>query len=263
VTIDLSLKGRHALVCGASRGIGRATALLLSQCGATVTVLARRASLLEQLVPELERAGAPRAFAVPLDLEERELVTTRIGAHLSAHGPVHVLINNTGGPPGGPILEAQPEAFEKAFARHVLSPQLLVQLLLPGMRAAGFGRIINIVSTSVREPVENLGVSNTIRGAVATWAKSVSKELPPGITINNVLPGFTETERLESLRQATAARTGKSAEQVTADWSATVPERRMARPEEIAAAVGFLASPAASYIRGVSLAVDGGRMASI
>ncbi len=261
--VDLSLKGRHALVCGASSGIGRAAALELARAGASITVVARRMPLLEQLSLELGEAGAAAAWPLAADLEDRASLVDRVRAHLEAHGPVQILVNNTGGPPGGPILDAAASAFEQTFSRHLLAAHELVRLLLPGMQAARYGRIINIISTSVREPIVNLGVSNTIRGAMASWAKTISKELPPGITINNVLPGYTDTERLESLRQATAARTGKSAEQVSADWIATIPERRLGRPEEIAAVIAFLASPAASYVRGVSLAVDGGRMASI
>lgn len=145
----------------------------------------------------------------------------------------------------------------------MLAPHLLVGLLLPGMRAAGYGRILNVLSTSVREPIPNLGVSNTIRGAVASWAKTLSMELPPGVTINNVLPGYTDTERLGELGAAISARTGKSGEQVRADWVATIPEGRLAEPEELGAVLAFLASPEASYIRGVSLPVDGGRLKSI
>ena len=173
------------------------------------------------------------------------------------------MINNTGGPPGGPILNASESDFLQALGRHLLASHLLVQKLVPGMEAAGYGRIINVVSTSIREPIPNLGVSNTTRGAVASWAKSLARELPSGITINNVMPGFTDTERLDGLRGAIAARTGKSLDDVQAGWMAQVPEGRLVQPEETAAAIAFLASPAAAAIRGVSLAVDGGRMRSI
>jgi 3-oxoacyl-[acyl-carrier protein] reductase len=261
--VDLSLKGKHALVCGASSGIGRATATELARLGASLTLLARREALLEQVARELEREGCPEALPLAADLDDHGSFVDRVRQHVSEHGPVHVLINNSGGPPGGAILDASARAFEETFSRHVLAAHELVRLVLPGMKGAGYGRIVNIISTSVREPIVNLGVSNTIRGAMASWAKTLSKELPPGVTINNVLPGYTETERLESLRQATATRLGKSVEQVNADWIATIPERRLGKPEEVAGVIAFLASPAASYLRGVSLAVDGGRMASI
>ncbi|MCW8140292.1 MAG: SDR family oxidoreductase, partial [Planctomycetota bacterium] len=154
-------------------------------------------------------------------------------------------------------------ALLEAFGRHVLGAHLLVRLVLPGMRAAGYGRIVNVVSTSVREPIPNLGVSNTVRAAVAAWAKTLSKELPPGVTINTVLPGYTDTERLASLAEGAAARTGKAVEDVRKGWLATIPEGRLGRPEELGAVIAFLASPAAAYVRGVALPVDGGRLNGI
>ncbi len=254
---------RRALVCGASQGIGRATALALAADGVAVTALARRGALLEALLPELRTAGAPEARAVVADLDDRAGLDASLTALLDAHGPHHILILNTGGPPPGPILEAEPEAFARAFARHVLAGHRLLQRLLPGMRAAGWGRVVNVVSTSVREPIPNLGVSNTTRAAVAGWAKSVSDELPPGVTINSVLPGATDTERLGSLAEHLAAVRGTSVAEVQAEWRNQIPERRLAEPREIAAVIAFLASPAAAYLRGQAIAVDGGRMRSI
>ena len=172
-------------------------------------------------------------------------------------------INNTGGPPGGPLLEATPHAFLETFGRHVLAAHGLAQLLVPGMKEQGYGRIVNVISTSVREPISGLGVSNTIRGAMASWAKTLANEVGPNITVNNVLPGSTDTERLEGLADARAAKTGKTREQVYKEYESVIPEGRLAEPEEIAAAIAFLASPDAAYIRGVSLQVDGGRMKSI
>jgi 3-oxoacyl-[acyl-carrier protein] reductase len=256
--LPLDLNGKSALVCGASSGIGRETALALAAQGARVTVLARRADRLEALVPALLAAGAPEADAIVADLDDRPGLIAAVG-----QGRWQILINNTGGPPGGPLLTAEPAALEVAFGRHVLSAQTLLRIVLPSMKAAGYGRIINVLSTSVREPIPNLGVSNTIRGAMASWAKSVSKELPPGITINNVLPGFTDTERLTSLKAAVAKRTGATDADVHAMWLGRVPEGRLGRPEELAGVIGFLVSPAAAYIRGQSLAVDGGRLNSI
>jgi 3-oxoacyl-[acyl-carrier protein] reductase len=257
---DTSLQGRHALVCGASRGIGRAAALALAARGASVTALARSADSLNQVVKELLAAGAPEARPLVGDLDQRPELEALVRNLLERHGPIHVLVNNSGGPAPGPLLDADAHDLVAGFCRHILGAQRLVQLLLPGMREAGYGRIVNVVSTSVREPIPNLGVSNTVRGAMASWAKTLSKELPPGVTINNVLPGYTATERLGQLARSIAERTGKTVEQVEAGWLETIPERRLAQPEEIGAAIAWLASPEAAYIRGVSLPVDGGRL---
>jgi 3-oxoacyl-[acyl-carrier protein] reductase len=260
---QLSLAGRHALVCGASAGIGRATALALASLGAQVTVLARRRELLATLVPELQAAGAPDARFLVLDLDDRQAVAPAVNGLLAEHGPVHVLVNNSGGPPSGRLLEASDAAFDAAIGRILLASHRLVQLVLPGMTAAGYGRIVNILSLSVREPIPNLGVGNTVRGAMAAWAKTLAGELPPGVTINNVLPGFTATERLWSLADSLAERAGTSRDQVAAAWVREVPEGRLGEPGEIASAIAFLATPAAAYVRGQNLAVDGGRIRSI
>ncbi len=256
--VRVDLAGKTALVCGASAGIGRATAVCMAASGASIIALARRADRLETLLPELAAAGAPEVRALVADLDDTESLRRAV-AGIDAQ----ILINNTGGPPAGQLSEATPEALLSAFQRHVVGGQVLLQALLPAMRAAGYGRIVNVLSTSVREPIPNLGVSNTIRGAMASWAKSLSKELPPGITINNVLPGFTATERLDSLQAAVAGRTGQTEDQVMAGWIGRVPEGRLGRPEELAQAITFLSSPLGAYIRGQSLAVDGGRLNTI
>ena len=256
--VNLNISGKTALVCGASAGIGRATALALASQGASIIALARRADRLEALLPQLIEAGAPDAKALVADLDDSEGLQTAV-----AGCRAQILINNTGGPPSGRLIDAAPRSLEVAFHRHVIGGQILLQALLPGMQADGYGRIINVLSTSVREPISNLGVSNTIRGAMASWAKSLSKELSPGITINNVLPGFTDTERLAQLKKAIAERQDCSEERVMSDWMDSVPEGRLGRPEDLAAAIAFLASPAGAYIRGQSLAVDGGRMNTI
>jgi 3-oxoacyl-[acyl-carrier protein] reductase len=260
---QLSLASRHALVCGASAGIGRAAALAIASLGAAVTVLARRRELLVTLLPELHDAGAPEARLVVADLDDRDRLVPAIEHLLADHGPVHVLVNNSGGPPAGRLLEARDADFEAAIGRILLSSHRLVQLVLPGMRGAGFGRIVNVLSLSVREPIPNLGVGNTVRGAMAGWAKTLAMELPPGITINNVLPGYTATERLWSLADTTAEREGSTRADVEAAWVRDVPEARLGEPQEIAAAIAFLASPAAAFVRGQSLVVDGGRIRSI
>ena len=254
---------RHVLVCGATSGIGRASALRFAREGMKVSALARSAEALEALTAELSEAGAPAAYGLALDLEDLEGLEVAITAHLESEGPLEVLINNSGGPPGGPLLEATPADFTKAFTRHLFASHLLVRLLLPGMEAAGFGRIVNVISTSVREPIANLGVSNTTRGAMASWAKTLSKELPPCVTINSILPGFTDTPRLTSLAAGLAEKRGTSPEQVRATWLAGVPVGRLGRPEETASAIAYLCGEDAGYVRGQALAVDGGRLNSI
>lgn len=259
--MDLALTGRRALVCGASAGIGRAAAVELAGLGARVVALARRAERLEALLAELPGDGHQALVA---DLDDRAGLEATVERLLAEGGPVHVLVNNTAGPKAGPLLDASPDEFLQGFQRHVLAAQLLVQRLVPGMRQDGYGRIVNVVSTSVRIPIPNLGVSNTIRGAMASWAKTMAGELAPmGITVNNVLPGFTDTERLEALMQGAAARTGQEAAAVAEAWRVSVPMGRFGRPEELGAVIAFLASPAAAYVTGESLRVDGGRTGSI
>lgn len=261
--MDLDLTGRHALVCGASEGIGRAAAHELALLGADVTVLARREHALREVVDALPCRGAQRHRSLVADVSQRDALAGAIGELVDA-GPVHVLVNNTGGPPGGAVLDADEAAFLDAFGRHLLANHALVQAVAPGMRAAGWGRVVNVVSTSVYEPIAGLGVSNTIRGAVASWAKTLSRELAAhGITVNNVLPGYTDTARIDQILRERSAASGRSREEVLASMLASVPAGRMARPEETGGVIAFLCSPAAAYVTGVSLAVDGGRMQSI
>jgi 3-oxoacyl-[acyl-carrier protein] reductase len=262
--MDLNLDGKHALVCGASAGIGRAAALELALLGADVTLLARRAETLEAVASSLPRkAEGQRHDWIAADISEHDALAARVRA-LAAANPVHILINNTGGPPGGRAIDAEADAYLDAFNRHLLANQVLTRTVLPGMQAAQWGRIVNVISTSVKEPIVNLGVSNSIRGAVASWAKTLSRELAhDGITVNNVLPGYTRTQRLEQILDDRSASSGKSRDAIAAAMLSTVPVGRFAEASEIAAAIAFLASPAAAYINGVSLAVDGGRMQSI
>jgi 3-oxoacyl-[acyl-carrier protein] reductase len=257
---ELRLDGRRALVCGASEGIGRAVAFALASLGASVLALARSSERLASLSAELPRPSAgQRHDWVAADLDQPEKLSDRLGAAI-AHDPPLIVVHNAGGPPPGPAHLAASEDYERAFRRHLLAGQTLLSLVLPAMREAGFGRWINIISTSVREPIPDLGVSNTVRAAVAAWAKTLSLELAPfGITVNSVLPGYTQTGRLERLIADRAAKTGQNAEAVAATLRAGIPMGRFARPEEIAAVAAFLASPAAGYLTGQAIAVDGGR----
>ncbi|MFQ5549899.1 MAG: SDR family oxidoreductase [Gemmatimonadales bacterium] len=259
--MEIGLTGKNALVCGSSQGIGRAAAEALARNGARVTLLARDRDTLASVAQSLD--GAAHDF-LTADFDDPEQVRRVVAEYLNSSAPFHILVNNTGGPKAGEIVEAQGDEFLLAFKRHLVCNQLLAQALLPGMKAAGYGRIVNIASTSVREPIRGLGVSNTIRGAVASWAKTLAREVAPdGVTVNNVLPGYTDTARLRSLINTRAEATGQTVEQVTQSWVDVIPTGRFASPAEIAVAIAFLASPAASYITGVSLPVDGGRIAAI
>ena len=263
--MDLSLQNRRALVCGSTQGIGRAAAIELASLGAQVTLMARQATALAEVCQALPRPQGQEHGYLVADFADPDQVRQVVGSWLATLAePVHILVNNTGGPPGGPLIDADPAAFLRAYDMHLICNHHLVQLLRPGMAAAGFGRIINVISTSVKQPINGLGVSNTTRGAVAAWAKTLANELgPEGITVNNVLPGFTETERLFAIIRDRAAKTGQSEEAVADGLRQTTPARRFAQAAEVAAAVAFLASPAAGYINGINLPVDGGRTGSL
>jgi 3-oxoacyl-[acyl-carrier protein] reductase len=261
--MDLDLIGKHALVCGGSEGIGRAAAHELAMLGAHVTLLARRADALESALATLPRQHDQHHGWLAADMSQADALRAQVEGLVSSK-PVQILVNNTGGPPGGPALTAEIPAFLDAFNKHLVANQTLVQAVVPGMQGANWGRIVNVISTSVREPIVGLGVSNTIRGAVASWSKTLSRELAPfGITINNVLPGYTETGRIAQIVGERARATGQTEAAILENMRRNVPAGRFAAPEEIGGVIAFLCSPAAAYINGVSLAVDGGRMQSI
>lgn len=258
-----TMMGTRALVCGSSAGIGKSTAVALATLGAEVVLLARDPGKLEAVRSQLPTPAGQKHGQLAADFARPEGVRAVV-AELVASSPVHVLVNNTGGPPGGPLLDAQASSLVEAFAAHVLASHALVQACVPAMKQAKFGRIINIISTSVKAPIPGLGVSNTIRGAMASWAKTLAGELGPfGITVNNVLPGFTSTDRLDTLISARAGASGQSREQIADAMRASIPLGRFARPEEIADAVAFLAGPAGSYVTGINLPVDGGRLPTL
>lgn len=261
--MHLSLIGKNALVGGASAGIGKAVAIELAALGANVTLVARTENALQQTANLLDTSQEQVHRYIVADFSDSEGLLQKVRVLLEKQD-VHILVNNTGGPPGGPITEATESAFAQAWHNHLICNQLLAQAVLPGMKNKGFGRIINVISTSVKEPLDNLGVSNTTRWAVAGWAKTWANEVGQwGVTVNNVLPGYTMTGRLAEIIEKRAAATGASPEAVESQFKSHVPARRFAQPEEVAAAVAFLATPAAGYINGVNLPVDGGRTRSL
>lgn len=261
--MELSLLNKNALVCGSTQGIGKAAAIELALLGANVTLLARNEDSLKTALADLDTTqGQQHNYLVANFADTAALKTLAEGA--IKQGNYHILVNNTGGPPAGPILNATTDEFLSAFTNHLLANQVITQAVVASMKAANYGRIINIISTSVKQPLPGLGVSNTIRAAVGNWAKTLAGELGPfGITVNNVLPGATATQRLQSIIINNAAKKSKTEDEVQAHMLAEIPAGRFAQPEEVAAAVAFLASPAAGYINGINLPVDGGRTGNL
>lgn len=258
--MNLDLSEKNALVCGSSKGLGKATAIELAKLGANITLVARSANIMAELISQLDRSAGQTHDFLAADFTNRADLKRKI-AGLTTVKTIHILINNTGGPPAGTIEESPEDAFLEAFQNHLICNQLLTQQVVPGMKAAGYGRIINIVSTSVKQPLEGLGVSNTVRAAVAGWAKTWSNELAPfGITMNNVLPGATNTDRLRDIISNKATKLGVPEAQIIQEMQAEIPMGRFADASEIAAVVAFLATPAAGYLTGVSIPVDGGRI---
>ncbi len=261
--MNLDLRGKKALVCGSTQGIGKAAAIELALLGASITLVARNEEKLQRTVHDLATASGQRHSYLVADFDFPDRLKSDIEKYVSKE-TAHILINNTGGPPAGPALTASTDEFVKAFSNHLLCNQILVQAVVPGMKEADYGRIINIISTSVKMPIRGLGVSNTIRGAVANWAKTLSVELGPfGITVNNVLPGASMTGRLQAIILDRSQKQNKTTEQVTREMISEIPAGRISSSEEVAAAIAFLATPAAGYINGINLPVDGGRTGSL
>lgn len=261
--MNLNINNKNALICGSTSGIGKASAMELASLGANITLVARNEDKLNQVLSELPSEDGQEHRYLIADFGNPDSLKQTLSKDLKNRN-YHILINNTGGPKGGPIFNAELSEFVNTFKQHLLCNHVLVQAVVPGMKKEGYGRIINIISTSVKQPIEGLGVSNTIRGAVASWSKTLATELGPfGITVNNILPGATATERLSEIMINVGKKLGKSAEETEAFMKSIIPAKRFAQPEEIAFAIAFLASEAASYINGINLPIDGGRTKSL
>ena len=258
--MNLDLQEKKAMVCGGSDGIGKASALELSKMGAEIILIARNEEKLQNAIQELDNSKGQNHKYIVADFDQPDQLKIAVDLFLKENGPVNILVNNTGGPAPGKAYLTPLDEYISAFRRHLLCNQVMTQALIEGMKSLGEGRIINIISTSVKAPLPNLGVSNTIRGAVGNWSKTIANELGAfNITVNNVLPGATETGRLKSIISNKANKMGKTEAEVIAEMTSEVPMGRFAKPEEVANAVAFLASPATSYINGINIPVDGGR----
>jgi len=262
--MNLDLTGKTALVCGSTQGIGKAAAHQLAQMGANVVLMARNEDALIEVKKELDKSKGQKHYHIKADFEFPPQLKVKVESFIEEIGNIHILVNNTGGPAGGLAIDAKPDEYIHAFNMHLISNQILSQTVVEGMKADGYGRIINVISTSVKQPLNGLGVSNTIRGAVANWSKTLANELGVfGITVNNVLPGATNTARLQQILENKSQKTGKSIKEVAESMTNEVPSKRFAEAYEVANGIAFLASPAASYINGVNLPVDGGRTKSL
>jgi 3-oxoacyl-[acyl-carrier protein] reductase len=261
--MNLSLEGRNAIICGSSQGIGYAIAEELAVMGANCILLARNEDNLRIASSQLDTALRQTHTYHVIDFKNIDQ-TKQLINDITAQQNIHVLINNSGGPLSGPIIDAKEEEFLAAFNQHLVTFHILTKAVINGMKEDGYGRVINIISTSVKIPLKNLGVSNTIRGAVASWAKTMANELGEfNITVNNVLPGFTKTERLDAIVEDVSHKKNMPSEEVQKAMIQEVPMKRFGEANEVAAVAAFLASPAASYVNGASITVDGGRTGSI
>lgn len=260
----MKLNGKTALVSGSTQGIGKAVALKLAEMGAKVVLLARNEDKLKAVLKELSTENQQVHDYLVADFANPSELKQKIEAYLSNGNRIDILVNNTGGPKAGLAIDADISEFLSAFNQHLICNHILVQALVPGMKELGGGRIINVISTSVKQPLPGLGVSNTIRGAVGNWSKTLANELGQfNITVNNVLPGATNTTRLQEIASNKSTKTGESVDSIFEEMADESPMKRIAQPEEIAAAVVFLASPEASYINGINIPVDGGRTKSL
>lgn len=262
--MNLDLTNKTALVCGASQGLGFAVATELALLGANIILSSRNENKLQQAVKKLDTSKGQQHSYLVMDLSDPGKVREVMSSYLEKNSVIHILVNNAGGPPSTLMIETDVSEIEKAFRTHVISSHILAQQLVPGMQAAGFGRIVNIVSISVKQPINGLGISNLVRAAVANWAKTLANEISGGgITINNVLPGYTNTERMEYMLDKRAIEKGIKRENMFKRITASIPVGRVGEPAELGAAVAFLCSPAAAYINGINLTVDGGQTESL
>jgi 3-oxoacyl-[acyl-carrier protein] reductase len=260
----LNFDNKNVLVCGGSQGIGFASAFAFAQSGANVTILSRDENKLKDAMAKLPKIANQNHSYIVADFNDPESLVAKTTLFMTENHDFDILVNNAGGPPAGKISEAKVEEFLNAFKIHLVCNHTLAMILLPKMKEKGFGRIINIISTSVKQPLQGLGVSNTIRAAVGNWSKTLSNEVASfGITVNNVLPGATETTRLQTIFENKAAKSGKSIEEIKSEMLAEIPANRFGKPNEIANAVIFLASDQAAYINGINIPVDGGRTSSL
>ena len=254
---------KTALVCGSTQGIGRACAELLAENGITVVLLARNAQALAQLKNELATPTQQKHQVLVADFGNLEQLKAVV-SEFTQNNAIDIVINNTGGPPSGGVAAANIHDFTQAMSNHLLANHIILQAVLPNMQAKKWGRIVNIISTSVKVPLPNLGVSNTTRAAVASWSKTLANELAIyGITVNNVLPGATNTQRLKNIIDQKAKTQNTDIQHITKEMQTEIPMKRFGTPQEIAYAVGFLVSDQAAYITGINLPVDGGRTPSL
>jgi len=263
--MNLTLHKKRALVCGSTQGIGKSIAELFASMGAEVILCARSEESLKAVSSSLPFIDGTKHSYIVADFLNPESLGEKISTFCTTSNKhFDIVINNTGGPAGGPLLAATNQDFLKTFSAHLLCSQQIAQVVVPQMKERNFGRIINIISTSVKQPLDGLGVSNTIRGAMASWAKTLANEVAPfGITVNNVLPGATMTTRLDTIIKKKTSQSSKVEEEVISEMIKEIPTGRFAFPEEIAFAVGFLASDQAAYINGINLPVDGGRLRTL
>lgn len=262
--MDLGLRGRVAIVAAASKGLGRATAAELAAEGARVVICARDPEALARTRDDIVATTGAEVHAVPADVSTMEGITRVAAAATSVFGQVDILVNNAGGPPSGPFESHPWSRWTEAVDLTLRSAVELTRLVLPGMRERKWGRILNITSIAVKQPVDGLMLSNSIRAAVTGWARTLATEVArDGVTVNNILPGYTRTDRVEQLNAATAAREGISADEVRRRSEAQIPMRRLGEPREFAALAAFLVSERASYVTAQSVAVDGGWIRSL